>query len=384
MRWWRLWLTLSSGAVKPMASNEQLADIRKRIDAIDGQLLQLISDRARCAQEVAEIKLAAAREAGGEVPAFYRPEREAQVLRSIQERNPGPLPDDYIARIFREIMSSCLALEQPLSVAYLGPPGTYTQAAARKHFGQSALPQAHPSIRTVFRQVEDRHCDFGVVPVENSTEGMVGQTLDCFLESPLQIVGEVELPVVHHLLTGQHTSLQDIRLICGHEQALAQCRGWLDANYPNLPREASPSNGEAARRASEETGIAAIAGDIAAETYGLARRAEAIQDSASNTTRFLVLGREAVPQSGRDKTSILVSNRNRPGALLSLLRPFEDAGVSLTRIDSRPSKTEKWTYVFYIEFEGHLDDEPIARIMTELEEHSIMLKRLGSYPCAPI
>lgn len=367
-----------------MASDEQLAEIRKRIDSIDAQLLQLINDRARCAQEVAEIKLAAAREAGGEVPVFYRPEREAQVLRAIQQRNPGPLPDDYIARIFREIMSSCLALEQPLTVAYLGPPGTYTQAAARKHFGQSALPQAQPSIAAIFRQVEDRHCDFGVVPVENSTEGMVGQTLDCFLESPLQIVGEVELPVVHHLFVGEATGAAPIDLICGHPQALAQCRGWLDANYPNVPRENSPSNGEAARRAQNEPGVAAIAGDIAAEIYTLEKRAESIQDHASNTTRFLVLGRESVPPSGQDKTSILISNRNRPGALLSLLRPFEESKISLTRIDSRPSKTEKWTYMFYIEFEGHLDDAPVAQIMAELEEHSIMLKRLGSYPCAPI
>lgn len=367
-----------------MASDEQLADIRARIDSIDRQLLELISDRARCAQEVADIKLAAVRESGEAVPMFYRPEREAQVLRSIQERNPGPLPDDYVARIFREIMSSCLALEQPLTVAYLGPPGTYTQSAARKHFGQSALPQAHPSIGAVFRQVEDRHCDFGVVPVENSTEGMVGQTLDSFLESPLQIVGEVELPIVHHLLVGSLTRDGAIEVIYGHPQALAQCRGWLDAHYPNVPRENSPSNGEAARLAMENAGVAAIAGDLAAETYDLERRAESIQDIASNTTRFLVLGRDAVPPSGKDKTSILVSNRNRPGALLSLLRPFEEAGVSLTRIDSRPSKTEKWTYVFYIEFEGHLEDRVITEIMAELEEHSIMLKRLGSYPRAPI
>lgn len=367
-----------------MASDEQLSDIRQRIDEIDAELLRLISERARCAQEVAEIKLAAARDAGSEAPMFYRPEREAQVLRSIQERNPGPLPDDYIARIFREIMSSCLALEQPLSVAYLGPPGTYTQAAARKHFGQSALPHAFASIRSVFRQVADRHCDFGVVPVENSTEGMVGQTLDCFLESPLQITGEVELPIVHHLLAPEGTSPSDIRVIVGHEQALAQCRGWLDANYPLIPRESSSSNGEAARRAHESAGVAAIAGDLAAETYNLVKVAEAIQDLANNTTRFLVLGRDSVPPSGKDKTSILVSSRNRPGALLNLLRPFEEAGVSLTRIDSRPSKTEKWTYVFYIECEGHFEDPVVAEIMAELEEHSIMLKRLGSYPRAPI
>jgi chorismate mutase/prephenate dehydratase len=366
-----------------MASDESLASIRARIDAIDGELLRLVNDRARCAQEVAEIKLAAATETT-EKPVFYRPEREAQVLRSIQDRNPGPLPSDYVARIFREIMSSCLALEQPLSVAYLGPQGTFSQAAARKHFGQSALPEAVASIREVFRRVEDRHCDYGVVPVENSTEGMVGQTLDCFLESPLQIVGEVELPVVHHLLASTALADADISRVCGHEQALAQCRNWLDAQLPLIPREAVTSNGEAARRAAETAGCVAIAGDLAAETYSLTKLHESIQDSASNTTRFLVLGRDGVPPSGKDKASILVASRNRPGALLSLLRPFEEQGVSLTRIDSRPSKTEKWTYLFYIEFEGHLQDALIEGIMAELEEHSILLKRLGAYPKAPI
>lgn len=368
-----------------MASDEALADIRARIDAIDSQLLTLINERARCAQEVAEIKLAAASAGEGQdSPLFYRPEREAQILRAIQARNPGPLPADYVAKIFREIMSSCLALEQPLTVAYLGPAGTFTQAAARKHFGQSAVPEAVASIREVFRRVEDRHADFGVVPVENSTEGMVGQTLDCFLESPLQIIGEVELPVVHHLLAREPLENQAIDCIFGHEQALAQCRNWLDAHLPLVPREAVTSNGEAARRVADQPGAAAIAGDLAAETYHLVKLHHAIQDSASNTTRFLVLGREGVPPSGKDKASILVASRNRPGALLSLLRPFEEQGVSLTRIDSRPSKTEKWTYLFYIEFEGHLQDPLVESIMAELEEHSILLKRLGAYPRAPI
>ena len=367
-----------------MSSDKQLADIRMRIDSIDKKLLQLINDRAKCAQEVAGIKLASAREIGSDTLTFYRPEREARILRAVQESNLGPLPGDYVAKIFREIMSSCLALEQPLTVAYLGPAGTYTQEAARKHFGQSALEQAELSIQEIFRRVEDRHCDFGVVPVENSTEGVVTQTLDCFLESSLQIVGEVELPVVHHFFVGPATGDSQINLICGHPQALAQCRGWLGANFPNVPCENSLSNGEAAQRAQNEVGVAAIAGDIAAEIYTLVYRAQAIQDYASNTTRFLVLGREPVPPSGEDKTSILVASRNRAGALLNLLRPFEEARVSLTRIDSRPSKTEKWTYIFYIEFEGHVEDESIARIKTEIEEHSVMLKCLGSYPCAPI
>lgn len=367
-----------------MATDEQLGAIRARIDAIDTQLLELISERAKCAQEVAAVKLEASRLVAEEVPLFYRPEREAQVLRAIQDRNSGPLPADYVARIFREIMSSCLALEQPLTVAYLGPPGTYTQAAARKHFGQSAIQETHKSIAAVFRQVEERRCDFGIVPVENSTEGMVGQTLDCFLESSVKIVGEVELPVIHHLFVGEKTGSGPLSCVTGHPQALAQCRIWLDTNLPTVAREDAPSNGEAARRASEEEGVAAIAGDLAAEMYPLVCRSSSIQDYASNTTRFLVLGNDFVPPSGVDKTSVLIASRNRPGALLNLLRPFEEAGISLTRIDSRPSKTEKWTYVFFIEFEGHLDDEVVANIMKELEEQSIMLKRLGSYPRAPL
>ena len=366
-----------------MDPDEQLNKIRERIDAIDSQLLDLISERARCAREVAQVKLEAARSEDGP-PVFYRPEREAQVLRAIQERNPGPLASDHVASIFREIMSTCLALEQPLSVAFLGPDGTYSQAAALKHFGQSAVPMGQASIRKVFRQVEERLCDYGVVPVENSTEGMVGQTLDCFLESPLQITGEIELPVVHHLLASPGAELSSIKLILGHEQALGQCRHWLDSQLPDLPREAVASNGEAARRASIESGVAAIAGELAATLHHLEPLASAIQDSSSNTTRFLVLGKESVPASGHDKTSLLVSARNRPGALLGLLRPFEENGISLTRIDSRPSKTEKWTYVFYIECEGHLTDKVMGEVMGQIEEHSIMLKRLGSYPRAPI
>ena len=371
-----------------MDSDQQLSQIRERIDEIDLRLLELISERAQCAQQVAEVKLRAS-QSQEDVPLFYRPEREAQVLRAIRERNPGPLAGDQVAAIFRELMSGCLALEQPLSVAFLGPEGTYSQAAALKHVGQSALPQSQPSIHKVFRQVEERLCDYGVVPVENSTEGMVGQTLDCFLESPLQITGEIELPVVHHLLVdgpdlGSAAVLDDIALVIGHEQALGQCRHWLDSHLPDVPREAVASNGEAARRAGSEQSVAAIAGELALKQYGLVPPASAIQDRSSNTTRFLVLGRESVPPSGYDKTSLLVSARNRPGALLGLLRPFEEKGVSLTRIDSRPSKTEKWTYLFYIECEGHLSDPVMADVIGEIEEHSIMLKKLGSYPRAPI
>lgn len=367
--------------------SRNLDQVRADIDAIDQEIQALINRRARCAQRVAEIKLeeiAAAREAGqadAEV-LYYRPEREAQVLRRIMERNDGPLEGETVAHIYREIMSACLALEKPLQVAYLGPEGTFTQAAAIKHFGHAAVCVPQGTIETVFSQVESGDCNYGVVPLENSTEGMVSHTLDSFMDSPLKISGEVEMSITHHLLAAQKTDSESITRICAHQQALAQCRNWLDTHWPHVDREAVSSNGEAARMAATTPGVAAIAGDIAAELYDLEKLAQHIEDYADNTTRFLVIGREEVPPSGRDKTSIIVSSRNKPGALYALLDPFRRGGVSLTRIDTRPSRTEKWAYVFFIEFEGHLRDENVSGIVTELEEQSVMLKPLGSYPRA--
>ncbi len=369
-----------------MADDRDLDQVRADIDAIDRDIQALISRRARCAQRVAEIKLRdilAARERGEEAEVvYYRPEREAQVLQRIIERDQGPLDGDSVAHIFREIMSACLALEKPLQVAYLGPEGTFTQAAAIKHFGHAALCIPQGTIDSVFSQVESGECNYGVVPVENSTEGMVSHTLDNFMDSPLKISGEVELRIAHHLLVSERTGAGDITRICAHQQALAQCRNWLDRNWPDIEREAVSSNGEAARMAAEIPGVAAVAGDMAAELYHLVKLAEHIEDYADNTTRFLIIGREEVPPSGRDKTSIIVSSRNRPGALFDLLEPFRRGGISLTRIDTRPSRTEKWAYVFFIEFEGHLQDENIAAILSQLEEQSILLKPLGSYPQA--
>ncbi len=370
-----------------MADNRDLEQVRADIDAIDREIQALISRRAKCAQRVADIKLEeinAARERGDEEAevVFYRPEREAQVLRRIMERNEGPLPDETVAHIFREVMSACLALERPLQVAYLGPEGTFTQAASIKHFGHAAICVPQTTIDAVFAQVESGECNYGVVPVENSTEGMVSHTLDSFMDSPLKISGEVEMRIGHHLLVAPDTDAASVTRICAHQQALAQCRNWLDKHWPNVEREAVSSNGEAARRALGEPGVAAVAGDMAAELYQLDKLAEHIEDSADNTTRFLVIGREEVPPSGRDKTSIVVSSRNKPGALFTLLEPFRRGGVSLTRIDTRPSRTEKWAYVFFIEFEGHVQDDNIATILAELEEQSILLKPLGSYPQA--
>ena len=372
---------------KESVDDRDLDRVRADIDTIDAQIQGLIAERARCAQRVAAIKLAevqAARargESDREV-VYYRPEREAQVLRRIIERDEGPLEGTTVAHLFREIMSACLALERPLQVAYLGPEGTFTQAAALKHFGHAAVCVPQVTIDSVFSEVESGHCNYGIVPVENSTEGMVSHTLDSFMDSPLKITGEVELRISHNLLVAPGTGAGDVVRICAHQQALAQCRNWLETHWPRVEKQAVSSNGEAARLAASTPGTAAIAGDMAAEAWHLERLAEAIEDAADNTTRFLVVGRNEVPPSGADKTSIIVSSRNKPGALFTLLDPFRRHGVSLTRIDTRPSRTEKWAYVFFIEFEGHLQEPAVAEIMRELEEQSILLKPLGSYPRA--
>ena len=367
-----------------MADDRDLEQVRVDIDAIDQEIQSLINRRAGCAQRVADIKLAEARARGesGEDVVYYRPEREAQILDRIIERNPGPLDGASVALIFREIMSACLALERPLQVAYFGPEGTFTQAAAIKHFGHAAICVPQGTIDSVFAQVQSGECNYGVVPVENSTEGMVSHTLDSFVDSSLKISGEVELRIGHHLLAAHNATADGVVRICAHQQALAQCRNWLDDHWPNVEREAVSSNGEAARRAAEDPTVAAVAGDMAAELYDLQKLSSHIEDYEDNTTRFLIIGREEVPPSGRDKTSLIVSSRNKPGALFALLEPFHRENVSLTRIDSRPSRTEKWAYVFFIEFEGHLQDDNIRRIISTLEEQSIMLKTLGSYPRA--
>lgn len=371
-----------------MTGDSELEQLRQQIDAVDTQIQELLTRRARCAQQVAEVKLREFEAQHGRANLtqvmFYRPEREAQVLRRAMERNDGPLDDDTVARIFREIMSACLALEKPMEVAYFGPAGSFTQAAALKHFGHSVIALPQPGIAQVFAQVESGTSNYGVVPVENSTEGMVSHTLDNFISSPLKICGEVELRIRLHLLVNSRTGADSVRKICAHPQALAQARNWLDHNWPQVEREAVSNNGEAARLAAEQDGVAAVAGDMAAEQYGLLKLAQNIEDYANNTTRFLIIGREEVAPSGSDKTSIIVSMHNKPGALFKLLEPFNRDGVMLTRIDTRPSRSENWAYLFFIEFEGHQDDAKVSAILTELKEKSVMLKVLGSYPKAVI
>ncbi len=355
-----------------------LSELRDRIDSLDDQMLQLLNERAKCAQQVAEVKKA---EGAGPIQ-YYRPEREAQVLRRVKEKNPGPLDGDTVARLFREVMSACLALEAPVKVAYLGPEGTFTQQAAQKHFGHGAVLTPFATIDEVFREVAAGSAAYGVVPVENSTEGVVNHTLDNFLESSVRICGEVELRIHHHLLVGENTRPDSISRIYSHAQSLAQCRKWLDAHYPKVDRVALSSNSEAAKRVKGEWHSAAIAGDMAAQLYGLTKQAENIEDLPDNTTRFLVIGTHEVPPSGEDKTSLLVSVRNKPGALHELLEPFQAANIDLTRLETRPSRAGPWSYVFFIDFNGHVANPAVAQVIEALSARVADIKILGSYPNA--
>ena len=358
-------------------SEDRLAAARARIDALDEQLQKLISERAGIAREIAEIK---AETDGGEGNC-YRPAREAEILRAVAGRNHGPLSDETVTRLMREIMSACLALESPLKVAYLGPEGTYTQAAVYKHFGHSVEAVAMSAIDEIFREVEAGNADYGVVPVENSTEGVVSHTLDQLVGSPLSIVGEVALAVHHHLLSNA-PSLERVRRVVAHAQSLAQCRKWLDAKMPNVVREAVASNGEAARMVRHENESAAIAGRAASELYELPILAANIEDEPNNTTRFLVLGNQPVPATGQDMTSVLVSIHNRPGMLHRLLTPAAEAGVDLSRIESRPSRRQPWDYNFFIDLEGHVEDAAVRQVIDRIEAEAAYLKILGAYPKA--
>ncbi len=356
-----------------------LESLRDQIDQVDQQIQQLLNRRARFAQQVADVKTA---ESPGEKAVFYRPEREAQVLRRVMERNEGPLSGEAVARLFREIMSACLALEEPMQIAYLGPEGTFSQAAAQKHFGHAVLTRPMVTIDEVFREVESGNAHYGVVPVENSTEGMVNTTLDSFVHSRLTISGEVELRIHHNLLVGKATKPESITRIYSHQQSFGQCRQWLDAHYPKAERVAVSSNADAAKRLQHEWHAAAIAGEIAAEIYGLEKLATNIEDNPHNTTRFLIVGNNAVPASGDDKTSIIVSMRNKPGALYELLEPFYQTGISLTRIETRPAREGTWAYMFFIDFEGHESDSKVKEVMQKVEDKAVYVKRLGSYPKA--
>ncbi len=373
-------LGLSVKPVQAQSALPPLSEIRSHIDGIDDQLLDLLSERARLAQLVGQSKRQHENLTSAEL---YRPERESQVLRRVIESNKGPLRDEEVARLFREIMSVCLAQQEPLKVGFLGPEGTFTQQAVYKHFGHSVRGVSLSSIPEVFHEVEMGHTDFGVVPIENSTGGVVEFAIDMFMNTTLKICGEIELRV-HQNLMGKMKGLKQIKRICSHPQSLSQCQQWLREHLPKAELIPVVSNSEAARRARDEDGTAAIAGKIAAEIYNLAIIAPEIEDRADNTTRFIVLGRHSFAPSGHDKTTLMVSSGDTqsPGTLHRLLEPLARNQISMSRIESRPSRRKKWDYVFFMDVEGHVDTEPLRSALEELKQHSSLFKVLGSYPAA--
>ncbi|BCM24896.1 prephenate dehydratase [Methyloradius palustris] len=356
--------------------SDLLKQYRDQIDAIDEQMLKLVNQRAQLAREIGNVKN------GGPI---YRPEREAQVLRRLTEHNEGPLSGDAVTAIFRAVMSNCRALEKELSVAFLGPLGTFSEEAANKQFGGLSAPVQCSSIDEVFRMVESGQVDYGVVPVENSTEGAVGRTLDLLMATKLNICGEIALPI-HHNLLSKSDSVDQIKTVYAHSQSLAQCHQWLNAHLPNADRQPVVSNAEAANIAKNNTNgsVAAIASTRAAELFSLNNLASNIEDDPKNTTRFLILATHDVAPSGKDKTSLVVATKNVPGAILELLKPLADEQVSLTKLESRPSKIGLWEYVFFVDIEGHHQDAAVSKALKELEARSSLLKVLGSYPVAII
>ena len=352
--------------------DEDLKALRAHIDSIDDAILKLLSERAGIAQQVGRTKQ-------GEK--IYRPEREAQIVRRLREANPGPLSSDTIERLIREIMSACRALEEATHVAYLGPAGTFSQQAVHKHFGHEVEAIAETDIDACFQAVETGRAEFAVVPVENSTEGAIGRTLDLVVASPLKICGEVMLPI-HQTLMRKHGGLAGIQRVYGHAQSIAQCQQWLSRHLPNAERVSVVSNSEGARRAAAESEAATLGSEAAAELYGLAVVESRVEDEASNTTRFLVLGQADAAPSGRDKTSLVMGAKNQPGAVVKLLQPLADAGISMSKLESRPSRSSNWEYLFFVVCEGHRQEAKLAAALAEIEARAAFLKILGSYPAA--
>ena len=352
--------------------DDELKALRARIDSIDDAMLLLLSERAGIAQQVGRAKK-------GEK--IYRPEREAQIVRRLREANPGPLSGDTIERLMREIMSACRAVEEDTRIAYLGPAGTFSQQAVHKHFGHEVEAVSESDIDACFQAVETGRADFAVVPVENSTEGVIGRTLDLIVASPLKICGEVMLPI-HQTLMRKQASLDGIRRVYGHAQSLAQCQQWLSRHLPSVERISVVSNSEGARRAAVEPDAATLGSATAAELYGLVVVESRVEDEASNTTRFLVLGQTEASPSGRDKTSLVMGARNQPGAVVKLLQPLADAGISMSKLESRPARSGNWEYLFFVVCEGHRQDPKLAAALAEIGSRAAFLKILGSYPAA--
>jgi chorismate mutase/prephenate dehydratase len=352
--------------------DEALKALRERIDSIDDTILQLVSERAGIAQRVGHTKK-------GEK--IYRPEREAQIVRRLREANPGPLSGDVVERLVRELISACRALEQTLRIAYLGPAGTFSQQAVHKHFGHEAEALAEADIDACFHAVETGRADFAVVPVENSTEGAIARTLDLIVSSPLKICSEVMLPI-HQALMRKHAGMAGIQRVYGHAQSLAQCQRWLGRHLPDAERVSVVSNSEGARRAAAEPDAATLGSASAAELYGLDVIEARVEDEVSNTTRFLVLGNADAAPSGHDKTSLVMGAHNEPGAVVRLLQPLADAGISMSKLESRPARGSNWEYLFFVVCNGHRQDSALDVALVEIEARAAFLKVLGSYPAA--
>lgn len=351
---------------------ERLKKLRQKIDGIDNEILRLLNDRAKIVLEIGRIKRI-------EKTNFYSPEREKEILDRLTTLNKGPFPNDALKIIFREILSASLSLEEPLKVACLGPLATFTHLAAMRYFGSSASFLPVESIKNVFDSVYSGQADFGVVPIENSNEGVVSYTLDMFMDYDLKISGEVMLKVTHNLLSKGGDRAR-IKKIYSHPQATAQCRKWLERHMPGIPIYDATSTAKAAEIASMEDDAAAIASDLAARVYDLKFVERNIEDFKDNYTRFLIIGRETPKRTGRDKTSLMFSIKDRPGALYETLEPFKKARINLTKIESRPSRRKAWEYIFFVDLEGHIEDRKVRRSVEELKESCLYLKVLGSYP----
>jgi chorismate mutase/prephenate dehydratase len=353
-------------------TKKSLPELRKQIDSIDDQILDLLNRRAGVVIEVGKTKT-------GESKEFYVPSREMAIYERLTAHNPGPFPAEAIRRVFREIISASLSLEQPMKVAFLGPQGTFTHAAAMKQFGFSAQLVPQKSIPAVFDEVQRGRAHYGVVPVENSTEGAVSHTLDMFMESEQKINAEILLEISHYLLsrTGR---FEDIRKVVSHPQPLAQCRKWLEENLPDIPLIDVGSTALAAQTAAEDESAAAIASEMAASLYGLQIVKERIEDNPNNFTRFLVIGRKTPERSGRDKTSVMFSVKDEPGILYRMLEPFSKRGINLSKIESRPMKKKAWEYIFFLDMEGHIEEDSVRAAVDELKGYCQFIKVLGSYP----
>ncbi|MFK8081775.1 MAG: prephenate dehydratase [Granulosicoccus sp.] len=360
----------------PDASLPSLSEIHQTIDTIDEQIQALVNHRAAASAQIGRLKCLQSKDENTDL---YEPGRDAQVLRAVAARNEGPMQSDALQQIFREIIAASRVMEAPMRVAYLGPEGTYSHTATNRHFGRFVETQPEPGIADIFHAVESGRARFGVVPVENSTEGAVNQTLDLLTQTTVRVCGEVGMRIQHCLL-GNAETFDEIKEVHAHPQALAQCMHWLNANLPDVLRVSESSNAAAAKLAIQRSDIAAIAGETAAELYSLKTLMKGIEDEKNNTTRFLVIGDQDIPPSGRDSSLLLVSAPHRPGGLRGMLGPLEEAGVDITSIQSRPSRSALWEYVFFINVNAHEYDSNLSGVLEQLRDLTPLVKVLGSYP----